>query len=498
MSGAERPNRIEASVLNQTFLIDPAYRLLKGLGQGAYGCVASAEHIASGESIAIKRVSNVFNKRILTKRALREIKYVGSTHTDSYATFAVTRTLPVSMTWISRTLPHSTKYTCTKNSWRLIYTRLYVHVLIQIRSGQPLTDTHFQSFIYQTLCGLKYIHSANVLHRDLKPGNLLVNADCELKICDFGLSRGFDPDGNTVLPGQQEFMTEYVATRWYRAPEIMLSHQNYTTAIDIWSVGCILAELLGRRPLFKGRDYVDQLNQILHYLGHPSESMLQRIASPRAQQYIRSLPYKPRIPFEQLYPQANPLALDMLRRLLAFDPSERISCDEALAHPYLAVWHDPADEPVCQSKFDFSFENIDDIAGMKKLILDEVISFRREVRWQAQQRLAMMQSSSMTAAASAQTCSVNKPADVSPYSAPSSASLRRQDQYVIPSHPSLPESSRHMIEQSTQDTQYHILGERTSAHGEGRQDDNEPVAESDAMEDPYESLSRQLSEYKAQ
>src|SRR3981189_3241715 len=110
-----------------------------------------------------------------------------------------------------------------------------------IRSGQPLTDAHYQSFIYQILVGLKYIHSANVLHRDLKPGNLLVNADCELKICDFGLARGFsiDPERNAG------FLTEYVATRWYRAPEIMLSFQSYTKAIDIWSVGCILAELLG-------------------------------------------------------------------------------------------------------------------------------------------------------------------------------------------------------------------------------------------------------------
>jgi serine/threonine protein kinase len=95
-----------------------------------------------------------------------------------------------------------------------------------IRSGQPLTDAHFQSFIYQILCGLKYIHSANVLQRDLKPGNLLVNADCELKICDFGLARGFsmDPEENAG------YMTEYVATRWYRAPEIMLSFQSYTKA----------------------------------------------------------------------------------------------------------------------------------------------------------------------------------------------------------------------------------------------------------------------------
>lgn len=103
-----------------------------------------------------------------------------------------------------------------------------------IRSGQPLTDAHFQSFIYQILCGLKYIHSANVLHRDLKPGNLLVNADCELKICDFGLARGFsvDPEENAG------YMTEYVATRWYRAPEIMLSFQSYTKASTYTSPLC--------------------------------------------------------------------------------------------------------------------------------------------------------------------------------------------------------------------------------------------------------------------
>lgn len=107
-----------------------------------------------------------------------------------------------------------------------------------VRSGQPLTDAHFQSFIYQILCGLKYIHSANVLHRDLKPGNLLVNADCELKICDFGLARGFsvDPEENAG------YMTEYVATRWYRAPEIMLSFQSYTKASKL--LNCKICEKL--------------------------------------------------------------------------------------------------------------------------------------------------------------------------------------------------------------------------------------------------------------
>jgi len=148
------------------------------------------------------------------------------------------------MTWTlsSARMETLTRCTSTKSLWKPTFTPSCVEQIIlifsiaanpsdrthslffyntQIRSGQPLSDAHFQSFIYQTLCGLKYIHSADVLHRDLKPGNLLVNADCELKICDFGLARGFNQ------AQKQGFMTEYVATRWYRAPEIMLSFANY-------------------------------------------------------------------------------------------------------------------------------------------------------------------------------------------------------------------------------------------------------------------------------
>lgn len=152
--------------------------------------------------------------------------------------------------------------------------------------------------------------------------------------------------------------------------------------VDVWSVGCILAELLGGKPFFKGRDYVDQLNQILHYLGTPDETTLSRIGSPRAQEYVRNLPYIHKTDFSTLFRNANPDALDLLDRMLAFDPSRRISVEEALEHRYLSIWHDASDEPSCPSAFDFTFEVVDDVAEMRHMILDEVLRFRQHVRHQ--------------------------------------------------------------------------------------------------------------------
>lgn len=114
-----------------------------------------------------------------------------------------------------------------------------------------------QYILYQLLRGLKYVHSANVLHRDLKPSNLLLNSNCDLKIGDFGLAR---------TTSETDFMTEYVVTRWYRAPELLLNCSEYTAAIDVWSVGCILGEIMTREPLFPGKDYVHQLRLITEVL----------------------------------------------------------------------------------------------------------------------------------------------------------------------------------------------------------------------------------------
>ncbi|KAJ1564454.1 Mitogen-activated protein kinase, partial [Nowakowskiella sp. JEL0078] len=173
-------------------MLEKRYKLLRELGQGAYGVVCAAKSLESGQEVAVKKVQKIFEKSILAKRALREIKLLK--HFNGHENITAISDMDI-------TDPRD-------------YTEVYlVQELMEadlhqiIRSEQPLTDAHFQYFVYQICRGLKYIHSANVLHRDLKPGNLLVNADCELKICDFGLARGLSQGGDAG------FMTEYVATR---------------------------------------------------------------------------------------------------------------------------------------------------------------------------------------------------------------------------------------------------------------------------------------------
>lgn len=166
----------------------------------------------------------------------------------------------------------------------------------------------------------------------------------------------------------------------------------------MWSVGCILAELLGGKPFFKGRDYVDQLNQILHVLGTPEESTIQLITSPRARDYVRNLPFMPKIPYSNFFPRANTDALDLLERMLAFVPSNRITTEQALEHPYLAIWHDPSDEPSHPHLFDFGFEAIQKREEIRPVILNEVRRFRAQVRapMHAQQQQQQQQQAQMT------------------------------------------------------------------------------------------------------
>jgi len=203
----------------------------------------------------------------------------------------------------------------------------------------------------------------NITHPPLpQPGNLLVNKNCDLKICDFGLARGVDHDAH------QNKLTEYVVTRWYRAPELLVENEDYGEAIDMWSVGCILAEFLGRKALFPGRDYLQQLRLIIDVLGTPTTSDLAIIQNEQAVEYIKSLPKREKASFKKMFPNSNQQAVELLEKMLVFDPSKRVSAAEALAHPYMEALHNVNDEPVAEA-FQFDFEK----AGVTELDLKRMI-----------------------------------------------------------------------------------------------------------------------------
>ncbi|XP_028823425.1 mitogen-activated protein kinase 7 isoform X2 [Denticeps clupeoides] len=285
-----------------------------------------------------------------------------------------------------------------------------------IHSRQPLTPEHTRYFLYQLLRGLKYVHSANVIHRDLKPSNLLVNENCELKIGDFGMARGLSTAHSEE---SRSFMTEYVATRWYRAPELMLSLHHYSLAIDVWSVGCIFAEMLGRKQLFPGKHYVHQLQLILSVLGTPPESLVAAIGAERVRSYVQSLPSRAPVSLARLYPQAEPAALDLLAAMLRFDPRERIRVGQALEHPYISKYHDPDDEPVCVPAFDFEFDRQPmNREQIKDAILDEIEDFhQRKLSHKKLIQFLPLQSSRTTDSTSVTAANVNctlAPAESSP------------------------------------------------------------------------------------
>ncbi|KAG9143868.1 hypothetical protein Leryth_011515 [Lithospermum erythrorhizon] len=339
------------------------YQVQEVVGKGSYGVVGSAVDAHTGEKVAIKKINDVFDHVSDATRILREIKLLRLLrHPDI-----------VEIKHIM--LPPS------RREFRDIYVvfELMESDLHQvIKANDDLTPEHHQFFLYQLLRGLKYIHTANVFHRDLKPKNILANADCKLKICDFGLARVSFNDAPSAI-----FWTDYVATRWYRAPELCGSFfSKYTPAIDMWSIGCIFAELLTGKPLFPGKNVVHQLDLMTDLLGTPPPEAIAKIRNEKARRYLSSMRKKQPIPLTQKFPHADPLALKMLERLLAFDPKERPTAEEALCDPYFQglanAEREPGTQPISKLEFEFERRKLakDDV---RELIYREILEYHPQM-----------------------------------------------------------------------------------------------------------------------
>jgi serine/threonine protein kinase len=351
-------------------LIEHKYTLKQVIGEGSYGVVCSALDEHSKSLVAVKRIIRVFDELPEAIRTLRELKFLRLLKHHENIISIRDVLLPTDVHRF--------------NDVFVVLELMPTDLTRVLRSQIELSNDHIRWLAYQLLRGAHYLHSSNVLHRDLKPSNILINAMCDLRICDFGLARAATADPNHK---DHVFWTDYVATRWYRAPElIMTAETHYTAAIDMWSLGCILAEMLNKgRPLFPGINSLDQLDRIVEVCGPPTPEALSAVRNSKARDHLASMPKRPRRPLASILPAtADPLAVSLLGTILEFDPARRPSAAEALAHPYFDSLHDPDtleqdSDAVPMDEFDFERRALS-IDEIRMLLLDEILLYHPDKR----------------------------------------------------------------------------------------------------------------------
>lgn len=350
----------------EQFYIQEYFQIQKLMGHGAYGTVCSALDLRNNTMVAIKKVTipsltasqikDVFVDLVDAKRILREIKVLSTLSSVICLEFVHHANVIKLLEVIQPCEPDfSDVY--------LVFEYMPTDLEKVISSKMNLTDEHIKFFMYQLLRGIFYLHSGDIIHRDLKPDNLLVNKKCELKLADMGLARKFE---------DMEKITEYVVTRWYRAPEIILSSQDYSKSIDIWSIGCIFAELMGRTPLFQGRHLVDQIQRIIAVMGTPDLSKLSYKIDVMTNGYLLQMPKRQKQDWRSIFlNQTNPLAFELLDKMLQYDPLDRFSALECLNHPYFSKFHTGEREVYtrCGREFDWGFDQVQ----LEKEVMREAI-----------------------------------------------------------------------------------------------------------------------------
>jgi len=329
------------------------YEVVQKLGKGAYGIVWRALDKKTKEVVALKKIFDAFQNATDAQRTFREIMFLQEMDGHEHI---------IRLTNVLKADNDRDIY--------LVFEYMETDLHAAIRAN-ILQDIHKQYILWQSLKALKYMHSAELLHRDMKPSNLLLNSDCLMKVADFGLARSLSEARQ--LASESSPLTDYVATRWYRAPEILLGSGTYSYAVDMWAVGCILGEMLVGKPIFPGTSTMNQLEKITLLIGCPSKEEVAKM-SPFAKSMLYdestkashtyAVPHSGH-PYTRAensdvardndakarfrangFSTASDDAIDLMIHLLHFDPAKRISATQALDHPYIAQFHDPSVERI--------------------------------------------------------------------------------------------------------------------------------------------------------